>query len=215
LNKLPIRALLVTPTPDNVAFVARHARGLSQKFALMILLKLRRRLDYFPDLTMISGTVISHTRSVMAYWPVSAILTLSRLCQNVENVHNVHNVNANEHLFSLFVSDKERSQIMNVPSEHRWGVPRILRVRERLPKTSRDNVRLTPTGLLDPNGLPEVSNCLCCLGYFFIFLYEKVEVVANGRTRDVDRSGYCTVELITDSGRKSMPSKHFLVGRIV
>ncbi len=32
---------IYTPTPGDVAFVATHARGLSQKFSLMILLKVR------------------------------------------------------------------------------------------------------------------------------------------------------------------------------
>jgi len=46
------------------------------------------------------------------------LLTLSRLVQDVKNVHNV---NVHERLQSPFVSGKERSHIINVTSEHRWG----------------------------------------------------------------------------------------------
>jgi hypothetical protein len=56
---------IYTPTPGDVAFVATHARGPSQKFALMILLKVYQRLDYFPDPATIPGAVISHIRAVM------------------------------------------------------------------------------------------------------------------------------------------------------
>lgn len=60
---------IFTPTPTDVAFVATHARGPAQKFALMILLKVYQRLQYFPDLQTIPGAVISHIRSVMEYPP--------------------------------------------------------------------------------------------------------------------------------------------------
>lgn len=40
---------IYTPTPGDVAFVATKARGPSQKFALMILLKVYQRLHYFPE----------------------------------------------------------------------------------------------------------------------------------------------------------------------
>src|ERR1700687_1603542 len=60
---------IFTPTPTDVAFVATHARGPAQKFALMILLKVYQRLQYFPDLHTIPGAVISHIRSVMEYPP--------------------------------------------------------------------------------------------------------------------------------------------------
>ncbi len=60
---------MFTPTPTDSAFVATHARGPAQKFALMILLKVYQRLQYFPDLHTIPGAVISHIRSVMQYPP--------------------------------------------------------------------------------------------------------------------------------------------------
>lgn len=56
---------IYTPTPGDVAFVATHARRPSQTFSLMILLKVYRRLDYFPDPAAIPGAVISHIRAVM------------------------------------------------------------------------------------------------------------------------------------------------------
>lgn len=56
---------IYTPTPGDIAFVATHARGPSQKFALMILLKVYQRLHYFPDPQTIPGAVISHIRAVM------------------------------------------------------------------------------------------------------------------------------------------------------
>lgn len=56
---------IYTPTAGDVAFVAIHARGPSQKFALMILLKVYQRLDYFPDPQSIPGAVISHIRAAM------------------------------------------------------------------------------------------------------------------------------------------------------
>src|SRR6266851_42121 len=56
---------IYTPTAGDVAFVAAHARGPSQKFALMVLLKVYQRLDYFPDPQSIPGAVISHIRAVM------------------------------------------------------------------------------------------------------------------------------------------------------
>src|SRR5712692_9544830 len=58
---------IFTPTPTDVAFVVTHARGPAQKFALMILLKVYQRLQYFPKLQTIPGAVISHIRSVMDY----------------------------------------------------------------------------------------------------------------------------------------------------
>jgi hypothetical protein len=60
---------IFTPTPTDVGFVATHARGLAQKFALMILLKVYQRLQYFPELHTTPGAVISHIRSVMHYPP--------------------------------------------------------------------------------------------------------------------------------------------------
>lgn len=54
-----------TPTLGDIAFVATKARGPSQKFALMILLKVYQRLHYFPEPQTIPGTVISHIRAVM------------------------------------------------------------------------------------------------------------------------------------------------------
>src|SRR5437763_13913484 len=56
---------IYTPTPGDIAFVATRARGPSQKFALMILLKVYQRLHYFPDPQSIPGAVIAHIRSVM------------------------------------------------------------------------------------------------------------------------------------------------------
>jgi hypothetical protein len=56
---------IYTPTPGDIAFVATCARGSSQKFALMILLKMYQRLHYFPDPQAIPGAVISHIRAVM------------------------------------------------------------------------------------------------------------------------------------------------------
>src|SRR2546423_10441106 len=56
---------IYTPTPGDIAFVATRARGPSQKFALMILLKVYQRLHYFPDPQTIPGAVISHIRAVM------------------------------------------------------------------------------------------------------------------------------------------------------
>src|SRR5260370_236714 len=61
--------VMYTPTPADVAFVATHARGPAQKFALMILLKVYQRLGYFPELQTIPGAVISHLRAVMKYPP--------------------------------------------------------------------------------------------------------------------------------------------------
>ncbi|GAC1646145.1 MAG: hypothetical protein NVS4B9_38090 [Ktedonobacteraceae bacterium] len=61
--------VMYTPTPADVAFVATHARGPAQKFALMILLKVYQRLEYFPELQTIPGAVISHIRAVMQYPP--------------------------------------------------------------------------------------------------------------------------------------------------
>ncbi len=60
---------IFTPTPTDVAFVTTHARGPAQKFALMILLKVYQRLQYFPELQTIPGAVISHIRTVMDYPP--------------------------------------------------------------------------------------------------------------------------------------------------
>ena len=56
---------IYTPTPGDVAFVATKARGPSQKFALMILLKVYQRLHYFPEPQTIPGAVIGHIRVVM------------------------------------------------------------------------------------------------------------------------------------------------------
>ena len=56
---------IYTPTLGDVAFVATKARGPSQKFALMILLKVYQRLHYFPEPQTIPGVVISHIRAVM------------------------------------------------------------------------------------------------------------------------------------------------------
>lgn len=56
---------IYTPTSGDIAFVATRARGPSQKFALMILLKVYQRLHYFPDPQTIPGAVISHIRAVM------------------------------------------------------------------------------------------------------------------------------------------------------
>lgn len=56
---------LYTPTPEDVAFVALTARGPSQKFALMILLKVFQKLGYFPAPQHIPGAIITHLRGVM------------------------------------------------------------------------------------------------------------------------------------------------------
>jgi len=56
---------LYTPTPEDVAFVATTARGPSQKFALMILLKVFQKLGYFPAPQQIPGAIITHIRGVM------------------------------------------------------------------------------------------------------------------------------------------------------
>jgi hypothetical protein len=56
---------IYTPTAGDIAFVATNARGPSQKFALMILLKVYQRLHYFPEPHTIPGAVISHIRVVM------------------------------------------------------------------------------------------------------------------------------------------------------
>src|SRR5215467_3731685 len=56
---------LYTPTPTDVAFVVTKARGPAQKLALVILLKVYQRLDYFPDPHSIPAAVISHIRAVM------------------------------------------------------------------------------------------------------------------------------------------------------
>jgi len=66
---------IYTPTPGDVAFVATHARGPSQKFALMILLKVYQRLDYFPDPATIPGAVISHIGIWQGFLPETAIRT--------------------------------------------------------------------------------------------------------------------------------------------
>ncbi len=60
---------MYTPTPADVAFVATHARGPAQKFALIILLKVYQRPEYFPELQTIPGAVINHIRAVMKYPP--------------------------------------------------------------------------------------------------------------------------------------------------
>ncbi len=52
-------------TSKNIALVATKARGASQKFALMILLKVYQRLYYFPEPQSIPGAVISHIRAVL------------------------------------------------------------------------------------------------------------------------------------------------------
>jgi hypothetical protein len=44
-----------------------HARGPAQKLALMVLLEVYQRLDYFPDPQTIPGAVICHIRAVMKY----------------------------------------------------------------------------------------------------------------------------------------------------
>lgn len=70
---------IYTPTPTDAAFVGTHARGPAQKLALMVLLKVYQRLDYFPDPQTIPVAVISHIRAVMKYpstW--SLILRLPR-----------------------------------------------------------------------------------------------------------------------------------------
>lgn len=54
---------IYTPTPGDIAFVATRARGPSQKFALMILLKVYQRLHHFPEPQAIPGAVISHIRA--------------------------------------------------------------------------------------------------------------------------------------------------------
>ncbi len=56
---------LYTPTPTDIAFVATTARGPSQKFGLMILLKVYQRLGYFPRPETIPGAIISHIRAVL------------------------------------------------------------------------------------------------------------------------------------------------------
>ena len=56
---------LYTPTPEDVVFVATTARGPSQKFALMILLKVFQKLGYFPAPQQIPGVIITHIRGVM------------------------------------------------------------------------------------------------------------------------------------------------------
>ena len=43
------------------------ARGLAQKFGLMILLKVYQRLGYFPKPETIPGAIISHIRAVMKF----------------------------------------------------------------------------------------------------------------------------------------------------
>ncbi len=56
---------LYTPTPEDVAFVSTTARGPSQKFALMILLKVFQKLGYFPAPQQIPGAIITHIRGIM------------------------------------------------------------------------------------------------------------------------------------------------------
>jgi len=58
---------IYTPTPTDAVFVGTHARGPAQKLALMVLLKVYQRLDYFPDPQTIPAAVISHIRAVMKY----------------------------------------------------------------------------------------------------------------------------------------------------
>jgi len=58
---------LYTPTPTDIAFVATTARGLAQKFGLMILLKAYQRLGYFPKPETIPGAIIGHIRAVMQF----------------------------------------------------------------------------------------------------------------------------------------------------
>ena len=50
---------LYTPTPTDLAFVTTTARGPTQKFGLMILLKVYQRLGYFPKPETITGAIIS------------------------------------------------------------------------------------------------------------------------------------------------------------
>jgi hypothetical protein len=52
---------------------------------------------------------------------ISHIVSYRQLSRLVQDVKNVHNVNVKERLLSPFVSGKERSHIINVTSEHRWG----------------------------------------------------------------------------------------------
>lgn len=56
---------LYTPTPEDVVFVSTTARGKSQQFALMILLKVFQKLGYFPAPQQIPGAIITHIRGVM------------------------------------------------------------------------------------------------------------------------------------------------------
>ena len=56
---------LYTPTPEDVAFVSTTARGPRQKFALMILLKVFQKLEYFPAPQQIPGAIITHIQGAM------------------------------------------------------------------------------------------------------------------------------------------------------
>jgi hypothetical protein len=56
---------LYTPTPEDVVFVSTTARGKSQQFALMILLKVFQKLGYFPAPQQIPEAIITHIRGVM------------------------------------------------------------------------------------------------------------------------------------------------------
>jgi TnpA family transposase len=56
---------LYTPTAEDIAFISTTARGPSQKFALMILLKVFQKLGYFPAPTHIPGAIITHIRAAM------------------------------------------------------------------------------------------------------------------------------------------------------
>jgi hypothetical protein len=56
---------LYTPTPGDAEFVAATARGEPQKLALMILLKVRERLGYFPKPEAIPQAMVIHIRRMM------------------------------------------------------------------------------------------------------------------------------------------------------
>ncbi|EFH81097.1 DUF4158 domain-containing protein [Ktedonobacter racemifer] len=60
---------LYTPTSAEKDFVNSKVRGASQKFALMILLKVYQRLHYFPEPQTIPGSLIGHVRDSLRLPP--------------------------------------------------------------------------------------------------------------------------------------------------
>lgn len=79
---------LYTPTPENVAFVATTARGPSQKFALMILLKVFQKLGYFTEFNRLREAPKSATFTHLDEWVerLTWLLSLGNMERLVEGL---------------------------------------------------------------------------------------------------------------------------------